>query len=88
MINCLVWVKLKCLKSPVSSVYSGQQRFPDNPIHFPQTAALSFRKDKHHLVLVKCTTFATRNRVHICRSRLGSQHLLKMVLSFFPPPNP
>lgn len=49
-----------------------------------QTAGISLGRDKHHLVLVKCTTtFATGNKDHICPSCLDSCHLLKKVLFFF-----
>lgn len=43
-----------------------------------QTASFLLGRDKHHLVLVKCTTtFATRNKVPICLSCLDSYHLVK-----------
>lgn len=51
-----------------------------------QTAGVLLGRDKHHLVLVKCTTtFAKRNKVHICLSCLDSYHLVKKLQLFLVP---
>lgn len=51
-----------------------------------QTAGILLGRDKHHLVLVKCTTTsATRNKAHICLSCLDSYHLVKKLQLFLVP---